>query len=332
MKKHPAVFIILALCAACLICFAVCCAVYNKTEAVLASQTAAQRWRADNELNFAQVSIFRSGGEAMNFGDIHSLREKSKEALLSVSLDADEDGNLIHDAFCAISTATVSSQRTKSVQTTLYAIGGDYFFHPLKLESGSYISEDDLSDDLVVLDRELSWSLFGSVDSVGLTLNMDGRDYIVAGVVARDGDRFSRKTNSDVSCIFVLFPAVYDYESNVITSYETVMPDPVENFALGTIESLSPSGDKIENSKRFTPGKISDFLLSFGKRAVSVSTVVYPHWELAARLCEDHLAVTLFIAALSLVLPAVCAVIGVVLAYKALRKTGKRMITKIRGL
>ena len=311
--------------------FVLCCVLYHLLAGKLLAQTAAQRWRGGSEVPYTQVSVFRPKSDALRYQDIYSIRKGIDEALVAVSLDPEANDMLTADAFCAIGDIAVSSAKTKSAQTTLYAIGGDFFvFHPLHLESGSYISERDLNNDLVVIDRELSWTLFGSVDSVGLTLTVDGRDYIVAGVVSRDDDFFTEQVDQTVSAIYMPFAAVYDYEEAVITSYETAMPNPVENFALDTVKNLASNGEFVENSERFTLGNVSELIFSFGKRAISASGIACPPWENAARLCEDYLALTVVFAAIFLAMPVVCAVILAIRAYKALRATGRRVASRIR--
>ena len=68
-------------------------------------------------------------------------------------------------------------------------VGGDFFsFHRMFLRSGNYIAESDLMHDRVVLDKELAWKLFGAIEVDGMELEINGKRFIVAGVVERDGD------------------------------------------------------------------------------------------------------------------------------------------------
>lgn len=315
-----------------LICFAVCCICYTSLSGKLAAQHAAERWGGDSETAYSQISIFRGQDDAMNYGDINSLRSGVKSAMIDASLDPEKGGTLTNDAFCTTGKINVSSSRVKNVETTLYAVGGDYFaFHPLKLVQGTYINERDLSSDLVVIDRKLAWTLFGSVDVSGLTLSADGREYIVAGVVSRDSDKFSKRTDDTLSAIYMPYLALYDYNETNITSYETVIPNVVENFAVNTVKTLSQTGEIVENTGRFDLSSVSKLVFSFGSRSIKSDGIVLPHWESAARLCEDYLALIAVIAALFLVVPAVFTVILLVLIYKSLRKTGKRMVEKLKG-
>lgn len=332
MKLNRRTIVLFAVNLALLVLAGVCMLVYNSYAHTLTSQRAAERWRGEGETPYSQVSVFRPSTDAMSFQSIHTFRTGIDSGLLDASMDPSENDNLWTDCFCAQSEISVSSDKTRNAQTTLYAVGGDFFaVHPLRLRSGSYISEADLSRDLVVIDRELSWTLFGSTDGTGLHLYYGDREYIVAGVVERDDDRFTSAADQTISAIYMPFAAVYDYDQAVITSYEAVVPDPVEHFGYETVKKLSTGGDMVENTGRFSVSRIADLVLSFGERSIASSGIALPAWENAARLCEDHLALLLVITVLALLFPLVCLCIVLVKGYKALRATGKRMAKKIKG-
>ncbi len=325
MKLNRRTILLAAVNALLLIAFAVCALIYHAYANTLQTQRAAERWRGDSEMPYSLVSLYRAPTDAMTYESIHNLRKSINDGLTDASMDT-ENESLWTDSFCAVGTISVSSSKTKSAETTLYAVGGDFFtIHPLRLTSGSYIAESDLNRDLVVIDRELSWTLFGSTDSTGLTLIAGGQEYIVAGVVERDSDRFTKQADQTVSAIYMPFAAVYDYEQSVITSYEAVVPNPVENFGRETIKKVSPGGELVENTGRFSLERVSDLILSFGSRTLAANGIQLPAWETAARLCEDHLALLAVFCAVFLAFPVICLVILLVKGYKALRAKGKRM-------
>ena len=326
MKLNLRTIVLFAVNALLLIAFAVCALTYHAYAHTLQAQYSAERYRGDNETPYSLVSLFRAPTDAMTYESIHNLRKGIESGLLDASMDASEDENMYTDSFCAVGTITVSSSKTKNAETTLYAIGGDFFtVHPLHLSSGSYISESDLNRDLVVIDRELSWTLFGATDSTGLTLIVGGKDYIIAGVVERNTDRFTQRADDTISAIYMPFAAVYDYDTAVITSYEAIVPDPVEHFGREVIKKVSPGGVIVENTGRFEVERISKLVSSFGSRTIDANGIPFPSWETAARLCEDHLALLLVLMAVFLAFPLVCFVIVLVKGYKALRAKGKRM-------
>lgn len=328
MKLTARTIILFAVNALLLIAFAVCALTYNAYAHTLKTQYAAERWE-DGEHPYSLVSVFRAPTDAMTYKTIYDLRKGIESGLQDAGMDGTESGNLWVDCFCAVDTVSVSSSKTKAAETTLYAIGGDFFtIHPLRLTSGSYIAEDDLNRDLVVIDRELSWTLFGATDSTGLTLSMNGKEYIIAGVVERNDDRFTKRADTTISAVYMPFAAVYEYDEEVITSYEAVVPDPVEHFGREVIKKISPGGEVVENTDRFRVGHVADLVFSFGSRTIAANGIPFPSWETAARLCEDHLALLLVLMAVFLAFPLVCLVIVLVKGYKALRATGKRMAAR----
>ena len=117
------------------------------------------------------------------------------------SLEAPENGSLYIDAYSTSATVTVSSDSSGSggsAQVEAVAVGGEFFyFHPLQLRSGAYISSDDLMDDLVVLMRRLAWRLFGGVELEGMTITLNGKPFVVAGVVSRENDFATKKLTAE---------------------------------------------------------------------------------------------------------------------------------------
>lgn len=74
-------------------------------------------------------------------------------------------------------------------------MGGEWFsFHPLTLRSGSYINEDSLMHDQVLLDEKLAWQIFGSYELAGMTVTIGDKPFVVAGVVAIESDKASQKS------------------------------------------------------------------------------------------------------------------------------------------
>ncbi len=63
---------------------------------------------------------------------------------------------------------------------------------------------------------------------------------------------------------------------------------------------------------------------------MSVSGILYPYWENAARYTEDRLALMLVFAVLAAIVPVVFAVILVVKLVRRLNAQGKRVANKIK--
>ncbi|MCQ2421185.1 MAG: ABC transporter permease, partial [Clostridia bacterium] len=189
---------------------------------------------------------------------------------------------------------------------------GDFFsFHPLRLRSGAYLTSRDYMADRVVLDEEMAWALFGSVDVAGMEVTIGERSYAVAGVVCREDDFASELAYTGGPGMFMSIEALRLLQEVPIDCYEVVLPDPISGFAKKTVEDKFPVGNGIvvENSSRYSLVNLGKVLLDFGKRSMNTHAVIYPYWENAARLVEDYAALLLLLAVLLAICPVVFAVI-----------------------
>ena len=162
-------------------------------ETALTSQQAAKSWAGESTARFAQVSCFFPTGTSVTPDTVNTFRRTIDGKLAEAGLEQKEAGSYWTDAYAAIGTLTVQSDRDSSEATTV-AVGGDFFaFHPYRLLSGSYLNPDDLMQDRVVIDHELAWKLFGGTDIKGKTVKINGKPYYVAGVVERESDKFTQR-------------------------------------------------------------------------------------------------------------------------------------------
>ena len=90
--------------------------------------------------------------------------------------------------------------------------------------------------DRVVLDETLAWQLFGGFDVAGLTIQINGQPFQVAGVVRRESDFASKEAYLDGARLFLSYSAMAALDENSkITCYEIVLPDPITGFGLSTV-------------------------------------------------------------------------------------------------
>lgn len=162
-------------------------------ETVLMSQQAASSWAGESKERFAQVSAFFPAEASVLPDNVNDFRRTIDAKLGVAGLEKKSEGSYWTDAYAAIGSATVQSERNSS-ETTTVAVGGDFFaFHPYRLLSGSYLNTDDLMQDRVVIDHELAWKLFGGTALAGQTVKINGKPYYVAGVVERESDKFTQR-------------------------------------------------------------------------------------------------------------------------------------------
>lgn len=287
----------------------------------LPTMNAANSWAGESEMAFAQLACYLPADQTVEENDVYSFRQTLKTKLTEASMEAPEKGSLFTDAYSGSATLTVSTERGNApVKVT--GVGGDYFrFHPLKLRSGSYLMETDLMKDRVLLDEELAWKLFGGMDLTGLSVTINGADYYVAGVVAREKDPYSSIAYADGAAMFMSYEALKNLDESVgIACYEIVMPNPITAFAQNMVSENFPlnNGVVVENSSRYSLGNLLKVIGDFGKRSMGQNGIIYPYWENAVRLTEDYAALYLVLTVVFLLLP----VISVAVLVYRLCKTG----------
>ena len=239
-----------------------------------------------------------------------------------------EEGKDWTDCYSAVDSLTVSGDRDSS-EATVIGVGGDFFlFHPYQLVSGSYISDDDLMKDRVVLDYELAWKLFGGTSLQGMTVTINGNPYYVAGVVRRETDKLSQKAFTGEPVMYISYSTLSALnEKTGISSYELAMPDPISKFAKSFVQESfkTQKGVVVENSTRYAFTNIYSIFSHFGNRSIVASGAIYPYWENAARISEVYIArLYVFILLLAL-FPFVCLVVLTVRFIKFLKLKLKRV-------
>lgn len=285
-------------------------AAHAKT-AALTSQKAAERWQGDNEQRFAQVSCFIPAGSEIDVDAVYNYRYAMIKALESASMNVKGDTALWNDAWSCSGKVNVSGALGKG-DAAVTAVGGDFFnFHPIKLVSGSYFSAQDLMQDRVLLDRELSWLLFGSSDVEGLSFEINGVSFVVAGVIERENDSVSTRAYNSGRGLYMSFEAYKMLNENAgISCYEFVMAEPVKGYARSTAEASFPvkEAEFVDNTQRFDTLRVMKLSLNPFARAMQTAPIIYPYWENAARYTEAFAGFMYVMAVILMLLPGTTAV------------------------
>ena len=289
---------------AAIICFALA-ALFTKD---LVSQQQALRWQGESETDFAQISCYIPERETVQLDNLWNYRTAIIAKLKEASLESSDDSQLYLDAWSASGRVDVASA-LGSGKADVIAVGGSFFdFHPVRLISGSYISQSDLMKDRVLVDEELAWLLFGGTDLQGLSFKINGKNFVVAGVVDRQADRENSLAYSAPMGLFMSWEAYKELDEKAgINCYEFVMAQPVDNFAINFAKEkiAKDTWHVVENSERFSFESIYDLIGQFGKRSMQTNGIIYPYWENAARYTEDWCALLLLVGMLLAVWPVV---------------------------
>ncbi len=340
MKKRY--IVVSALNLACLILFIVMVCVLNSVSSKLTSQSFYKRWAADGG-NYTQISLFTSTVNALDLNGIYMNRynleqEMSKNSIAKKVITLPDgttvdNGRLWADAYSGSAGNLTVINDSKSADADVIFTGGDFFlFHPLRLLSGSYYSEDELMKDRIVIDENLAWQLFGSSNVNGKNVKINGYDFVVAGVIERDNDSASKLTYGDKPMLYMSYEAAVKLNSIApITSYEVCIPETLKGLGIKLYkEALSPDETKtivVENKTRYSYKNLINVISKYNISRISDSAVIYPYWENAARILENKAAVALLIMMISLVLP----LLTVIVLFGILIKNRQKVFSKIKG-
>lgn len=264
----------------------------NKVAHKLDDQYLASRWSKDND--YVQASVFLSELADFENDSIKEFEYKVSNRLKQDSLMTDnENARLWIYAYSAGGKVSVSTE-SNTVDVKAYGVGGDFFlFHPLTFAEGSFFGED-ANKDLVVIDTDTAWKLFGSNNVVGQVVEIGGVRHIVTGVVKKDEGRLNDIAGNAEPIIFLSYESLAaNGNITYINTVEALMPNPITNYACSVLEELVPADKErfsvVQNTGRFNWVSLLKNVKNFGTRGMNGKSIVYPYWENLARGYEDYL-------------------------------------------
>ena len=307
MKHSRGKKIWFALCAVLLLAAFGCGAAAQVISSRLLSQREAERWRGENEQEYRQISCFLPLDSAVGLKEIYTFRYALLDDLSAAGFEWGDEVYPFIDAWSCEEKMKITGDKGTTDAPAL-AVGGQFFeFHPLRLLSGSYIAEGDLSPDRVLLDRELAWELFGGTELTGMRVEVNGVGLVVGGVVERESDSASQRAYTGEKGFFMSYEAYRAISGkDRIDCYEVVLPETVRGYAAKLVADRFPNkeGENVVNTDRFSFGRLLQLAHDLPGRAAHGGMVRYPYWENAARIAENECAV-LSAGALAMGLPAV---------------------------
>ncbi len=286
----------------------------------LYDQQMAGRW--SDEKDVAQVSCFFSEKEVSETDYFLGIRANLDKAFQEAAISTEkENTRLWIDAVSRPGKVTIANG-AKTVELEAVGVMGDFFqFHPLDLKKGSFFSSESMMQDGIVIDEETAWQLFGSSDVVGMEVTIGQVPHFVVGVVQKETGRIAEAAGLEKSLCYLSMESLEQY--GTVTGgycYETVLPNPVEGFALSTLNTAIGGEKKqvqlVENSSRYEFMPTLQVIRNFGLRSMSSQGIVYPYWENIARAYEDIFALTLFTKITLLIFPCIQAICGLVFLWK----------------
>ena len=317
----------------------------------ISMQQPEKRWSADGE-DSGYAAAYMSEDEGIKLETINSFKEKYRSTMLEDSLEISDTARNYIDAYSCEGQLEVFKDFGKSGnKVNVTAVGGDFFFfHPMELLSGNYISDSDLMHDRIVIDENTAWTLYGSSDIEGKKCVIKNKYYYIAGVVSATDSKISEKTYGIRSRIFMHYDEYSGAGDNEkpIACYETVYPEIVSGKAVKVLKSLFgidenmehvegavedvPSIEVIDMNRRFGFTSLWKVIRQYGERSSKTNRIMYPFWENECRMTEDFAAIAVAIIILFAAIAAITLLPSIVQLYKFSVKGAEKLISKIKGL
>lgn len=311
-KKQLVLLVIIAVG---LLVFGILTAVSGAVAGTQKTQYCAKYWDPDGR--YSMVSVFLPEDSGLKQEKVRQLQYTLDQALIKEAMEAPADNARLYVAAYSVkSQVSLFSQRAKSQQCTAYGVGGDFFrFHNYELISGSYLMEDSIANDQVVIDEEAAWKIFGAIEVDGMTLTYNGKEYIVQGVV-KPQDGYKTKTGgAESGTVFFPLEAI----GQDADCYEIIFPNPVSGFALKQVKeaftSCGYSEDDIrviDNSERYSFVNSAKRVLKWTDNGMAFKALKYPYWENSAIAVENIVDLLTFFRIIFIIPPIAIVIISVI--------------------
>lgn len=308
----------------------------SRIENRLVSQQMAKRWSDTGDV--AQISCFFSRNAGITRDRLIGLEHQLDSALeeASIKVESDNPGaKLWKDTYSAQGSVNVSTDRASLYSVKALGVGGDFFaFHPQELLYGNYFTESDVNQDYVVIDEEIAWQLFGGIDVHGMNVEINGRPFVISGVIHRPQGKMEQHAGLVDSVIYMSYEALENYGViDPISHFEIVMPNPIKSFAMNMLKENLRADEYettyVENSSRFTYANSLKRLKDFPYRSMNDKAILYPYWENVARAYEDYLAIMALFVVLFFGVPALIVFIWLIYRWKQKKWTWRSVLDKV---
>ncbi len=278
--------------------------------------TAAKKW--DKEGKYTQIGVYLPLGSLSDRGMYDGMIHQMEEALKTEGISPEKAGNrMVVGAYSGYGQVTLSTE-SHTATVDAIGVGGDFFyFHPVEMIDGAYLTEDYLMQDYVILDRETAWDLFGAINVTGMTVDIGGIPFLVAGVYDPSDAYLSKEAGLEGNQVFMFYSSLEDYGTVAgIQWLDFLVPNPVKGFGSRILNDNSPLDLKkavvVEHSTRFDLIPLYKLVPDYMERSMSKTGIIYPYWENMVRGYENILVAFLLV-------ETVCLVCGIVLLLHTIR-------------
>lgn len=161
---------------------------------------------------------------------------------------------IMYDAYSTESRAVIESNTegvaSSQVESMVTAVAGDYFLiHNMSLHSGSYLMENSQDLRRVVLDEGLAFSLFRSFNVTGSTVTINGEEFTINGVVAKNKSKEETASYGNFPRAYILFSEIGVLDSRISSTPDEELQkaglpsgnqaDPVSGNSVGDVSNYA---------------------------------------------------------------------------------------------
>ena len=238
--------------------------------------------------DYARIAVYPTA--PVSFDVINSYRVGIDSRLIADSHSA--EGRLWYDSYFSYGEASISRlEEIKGFRAKTLSVSADFFrLHPVHLLSGTLFYEDDNFSDRVLIDERCSYELFGSYDSVGMPLDVNGKTWYVAGVFKAEDSESWKIQFEDYPMVIIPDDM---YSGGVYSVYEIVLPSPVGSYGFDVVSGVAGDAAVVDFTNRYSFKKLFGNLSDFFTRSFVTEPVSYPWFENTARGRLDVLSVML---------------------------------------
>lgn len=329
--KHKIKYGVIIGCA--LVLFVLSC-IGNYYKNVLQDINVSKKWDADG--GYTQMSVYLPVGAMKDTALFDGMLYQMESALTNESIEPENSkSRMIVGAYSGYGSVSMQTEGNSATVDAI-GVGGDFFyFHPLEMIDGEVFSEEYLMKDYVVLDKNTAWKLFGALNVTGMTVDIGGVPFIVAGVYEPMDIPLAKEAGFDQSIVFMFYSSLEHYGMvSGVQWLDFLLPNPVSGFGKRILTDNSTVDLKravvMEQDTRFDAIPLYKLVPGYLGRIMSKTGIVYPYWENMARGYENILVAFLLVETVCLVC-GVTLIIVTIRPVKNIKRGINRLVAKIRG-
>jgi ABC-type antimicrobial peptide transport system permease subunit len=294
----------------------------------LYEQRAAEAWSGgDGSTSYTQVSVFYGRGTGLNYDAFARFNSGLETKLIAdITASGNVGARMWFDA-ASTDTALAVARDGTTVQATATGVIGEFFrIHSLDMMSGQTLKADEAAKDIVLLDWDTAWRLFGASDIVDMRVEVGGIPCVVGGVFEKSkDDTVQNRVYVSYELLERLTPGVQ------LSTLEVVLPNPIGGYGVGAVTGLvtTPEIDReiVENAGRFTGKSLFSAIGSLGGAITRTKAIALPYWENTARVRMYTAAIFYLLALVFTVFPAIIVLVFII---KLIRRR-RNLIPFIKG-